>query len=57
MVGNSISEKMMPLKAQLLAVAGFYCPRKDVFENFVYKSLKNNNLPPPPSKFVSSIKL
>ena len=45
---NSISEKMLPPEAQLLAVAGFFYSRRDAVGQFVYKSLKNNILPPPP---------
>ena len=47
MVGNSISEKMLPPGAQLLAVAGFRYPRRDVVGLYVHKSLKNSILPPP----------
>ena len=48
MMGNSISEKMLPPEAQLLAVAGFCCPRRDTIGQLVHKSLKNSILPPPP---------
>ena len=48
MMENSISEKMLPPEAQLLAAARFCYPRRDVVGRFVYKSLKNSNLSPPP---------
>ena len=57
MVGNSISDKMLPPEAQLLAAAKFCYPRRDVVGQFVYKSLKNSNLPPPSPRIISSIKL
>ena len=44
MVGNSISEKMLPPEAQLLVVAGFRYPRRGIVGLSIHKSLKNNIL-------------
>ena len=55
---NSISEKMLPPEAQLLAVARFRCLRRNIVDLIVHKSLKNNSLPslPPDSPQVLSSK-
>ena len=57
MLKNSISEKMSPQGAESPAADRSCLVLGDAVECYFHKSLKNSNLPPPPFKIFSGVKL